>query len=385
MDPNLVGSALKAAAIDLLVSQISGRRRAAFDGREFAGLASRTAAMEPTTLHSLLGSAASSLLSSINIVVQKASPESISGILTASLHSCLLEPPNVVADWLAAIHIVLQNNGSRSMSPKTLNELRRFLVYDVFAGLCTLNAEAFSIVAVAFGNCLRLLPLEILDEEKFLIFKEDDGYLTTSRKVICAMNLIRSGSIESIDRCQSVILAAISWFVRTDVNTASISALRRSGMSIAIATSVVDDSARNQALMLILDAVLVQKASSINIELIGDLASKWNHQPGNVSGLSALLLTAADRVPKLDDKSIEMVAGILVQTMPADVGRVASGSGPASILSNRLNRILGVWAESKMVDIIPVNCLQRAISCLARPGSSGGLENTFVTMGLLNQ
>ena len=384
MDPTYVESDLKAAAIDLLVSQISGRRRAAFDGREFVGLASRTAAMEATTVHSLLGSAASSLLSSINVVVQKASPESISGILTASLHCCLLEPPNVVADWLAAIHIVLQNSGPRSMSPKSLNEVRRFLVNDVFAGLCTLNAEAFSIVASAFDNCVRLLPLEILDQEKFFTFKEDDGHLTTSRKVTCAMNLIRSGFFESTDRRQSVILAAISWFVRTDVNTASISALRRSGMSIAIATSVIDDSARNQVLMLILDAALVQKASSIKIELIGGLASKWNHQTGNVSGLSALLFTGADRVPKLNDKTIEMVGVILVQTMPADVGQVASGSGPASILSNRLNRILGVWTESEPKGIL-VNCLQRAISCLSRPGSRGGLESTFVTLALLNQ
>lgn len=386
MDVTLADTTLKAAAIDLLLSQISGRRRATFDGREFVGLAARTTATDASSLHLLLGSATSILLSSIHLIVSKASAESIAAILNGSWSCCLEEQPQVIIGWLTAIQSILLDSSSRNMSPKVVKDVRRFLVNTVFTGISTLDDNAFSVVETKFVDCLRAIPLEFLDhEEKFFTFKEDDEHLRMSRKVKCSMGLLLSGYFESRERIQSVFLSAIAWFVRLEANENSVSTFRRCGMAIATATVVLDDSVKNQVLMLMLEAMLVQKASSPNMELIGAITGKWTHQPGNVSSLSTTIFSAADRVLRLDDTSITLTAFGFLKTIPADIGAVTSKGGTASILSNRLIRILGTWTKSKGGDRILLTCLQMSLSCLAHSDSSGALQMSYVMMDFLNQ
>ena len=385
MDARLTGTALKDAAIDLLLSQCSGRRRAAFDGRDFSGLASRIAAMDSPQLRDLLGCASHSLLSSINHVALKSSAETIFGVLDGSWRSCLLEGPQVILSWLSAIHSVLQDVSSRSIGHKMLNDIRRFVVNDLFLGLVTLDDDTFSVVGIKIVECLRAVPLEMLDEQgKFFAFSENDNFIAASRGIQCSMELIQSGYVESKTRTLSILLSAVAWFMRVEANKCSASSRQRAGMSIAIATATFDNSTKEQALMLILEGMLVHGASLTDMSLIGALTAKWNYQTGNGTTLSTLLFTVADRVPTLDDTSIDSVTRAFVNALPVDIGAIAAKSGKASIFSNRFHRILGVYTKSQSADRMLMRCLHMSLFCLAHEGLNGALEMAVVTTDFLN-
>ena len=385
MDARLTGTSLKDAAMVLLLSQISGRRRATFDGREFSGLASRIAAMDSPQLRNLLGCAMTSLLSSINHVVLKSSAETIFGVVDGSWRSSLLEGPQGIIIWLSAIHSVLQDTSSRSIGHKALNDIRRFVVNDLFLGLVLLDDDTFSVVRIKFVDCLRAIPLELLDEHgNFFEYNKNENFIAASREIQCTMELIQSGYIESKTRTQSILLSAVAWFMQVEATMCPASALQRVGMSIAVATTAFDNSTKNQALMLVLDGIMIQGVSFTKVSLIGALAAKWNHQTGNVATLSTFLFSAADRVPTLDNTSFDLVTRSFIKALPSDVGAIAAKSGAASILSNRFHRILGPYSKIQSVDGMLLRCLHRSLLCLAHEGSSGAQEMAIVTTDLLN-
>ena len=375
----------KSACTKLLISQIRGRPRAVFDGREYIDLALKMTKMPATSIKTLLGQGEAPFIfiEALVDLVPKFSTDSAGEVVENFWRLCFNKVgdlPGMSVAFLKALKTLLKGEGNKKtlmISPKTLNFLRNFLVTRVFAGIrdapwtvtsASLTIEERSIVE-SYAGCLQEIPVSALVDAEFFTLKELDGFIGEALRYRCVMTLVKNGYFTNPTRASSEITSAIAWFSRQltsaeeEIFTVT---LLQVACSIADATSGENADRRKELLLTLLDNLLLTgpSASFVGLQMLGALLCRWVGGCGSDGDLSlaCLISVQIERWKELTPPTLQQIFRIMVHDLPFNLSSYARREKLSGVIFNRLWRVYNKWfelgAEQETMD-----CVRRALIC----------------------
>jgi hypothetical protein len=394
---------MKTACAKLLISQIRGRPRAVFDGREYVDLALRMSKMPVTALKSLLGQgdAPTIFIESLVDLIPKFSSDSVDEVIENFWRLCINQVghfPGFTVSFLSAMQTLINTGGNKKafiIPPKTLIFLRHFLLTRVFSGIrdapwtttTSSTAEERSIVEM-YASCLKEMPVTSLVEAEFFSLKELDGFVGESLRYRCVMILVRQGYFTTPSRASSEVSSAIAWFSRQLVSSEDeifSSTLLQVACSIAEATSGENSDRRRELLLTLLDNLLMtgSSASYVGLQMLGVLVCQWCKGSGSDGDLSLICLCATqmERWQELSPPTLQQTFRILVHDLPFNLATYARKEKLSGVVFNRLWRIYNKWLEQG-ADQETIDCVRKALIC-CRSADSGGEDFASLATSML--
>ncbi|KAI2495615.1 hypothetical protein MHU86_18889 [Fragilaria crotonensis] len=315
-------SDLNIASLRLLLSQFSGRRRAAIDGRDFVSLAAHVLSIKDTTL---LDNGGVFFYDGLSDLIRKSSTDLAESIISQSWELCrfkLAEYSDSVfaCKWLAAVAGILNEIKSNSsfLAPRTASILRVFVVQDVFQSLTKVSSIVSVDIAVdQLIKCLSEIPFGFLDE---LAFFSLDGKLDTLEllwRTRCIAALLGCGFFEHIDRMTRVTTSLFAWFARQSLLGATQQTMRKVGLLVASSVGTFNDATKNQVALLLLEAMLVHGPDVVALDL---LALVLNNGGSPSVSIAALYVRGVESLPTLSEATLEHLWMSVLRELPKNLG-----------------------------------------------------------------
>ena len=395
---------MKAACAKLLVSQIHGRPRAVFDGREYVDLALRISKMPVTTLRVILGQgdAPKIFLESFGDIVPKFSSEHVEEAIENVWRLCIHQVghcPGWTVSYLSATKKVLKSGVDKKsfcVSPKTTNIIRMFLLRRAFSGIrdaswttttSSAASDELSIVEM-YANCLMEMPLTALIDAEFFVLKDLDGFVGEALRNRCVMILVRQGYFATQSRASSEIASALAWFSRQLVSSEDeifSSTLLQVACSIAEASSGENSDRKRELLLSLLDNLLMAGsfAAYVGLQMLGALVGQWCKGLGSDGDLSLACLCAAgmERWQVLSPPTLQQTFRMLVHDLPFNLAAYARQEKLSGVVFNRLWRLYNKWWEQG-ADQETIDCVRKALIC-CRSVESGGTDFVSLASSML--
>ena len=380
---------MKAVSAKLLISQVHGRPRAVFDGREFVNLALRITKMQVSSLRGLLGDAAKIVIEAFGDIVPKFSSESVEEVIENVWRLCLNQVehfPDWTASFLSAMEKILRSavdKKSFSVAPKTVTTIRVFLLRRAFSGIrdapWTVSASAASdesCIIEAYASCLMQIPIQTLIDEEFFVFKGLDGFKGEALRNRCVMYFVRQGYFTTPSRASSEIYSALAWFTRQLVSSQDeifSSSLLQVACSISEATVGESAEQKRELLLTLLDNLLMTgpTASYVGLQILGALLGQWCKGLGSDGDLSLLCLCTAgmERWQALSPATVQRLFRILVHDLPFNLANYSRREKLSGVVFNKLWRVYNKWWEQG-ADTETLECVKKALIC-CRSAESG--------------
>eukprot|EP00980_Cylindrotheca_fusiformis_P029587 scaffold23542_cov147-Cylindrotheca_fusiformis.AAC.2 len=391
---------LESTCTALLLSQIQGRPRAVFDGREFVDLAFRISKTPVATSRKVFGQGESpSFIESFDAVISKLPSEKVDDAMQHVWGLCLHElqySSGWALSFLSAIQSFIgsqKDKKKKTTSPKTLKGVVAFLLRTVFSGIrdaswTETSASTEPSLVDQYARCLQEIPISSLVEVKFFAPQDDDGFLGEALRYRCIMILVSLGYFATPARASSEIQAALSWFSRQVVSSGDqvfSTALLHVTCSFADATTVENAEKRKGLLLMLLDDLLLvgSKASIVGLQMLGALVCQWCKGRGSDGNLSMLYVcsTSMTRWQDLSSSTLRKMFEVLVHDLPYNLASFAKAERIENIVFNRLFRIYNTWFEQG-VDKETIGCVRDALVC-CRNEESGADEFDYVASTIL--
>lgn len=375
----------KTACTKLLISQIRGRPRAVFDGREYVELAVKMTKMPVATIKTILGQGDAPIIfiNALVDLIPKFSTDAVAEVVEMFWllsFNQIGNLPRMPVAFLSAIKTIVrngENDNSLKISPKTLNFIRKFLVTRVFAGIrdapwatstTSSTIEERSIVE-SYANSLLELPLNTLTEAEFFTVKKLDGFVGEALRHRCVMVLVKKQYFTNTSRSSSEIASAIAWFSRQLTSSEEemfSSTLLQVASSIADATATENSDMRREHLLTLLDNLLLTGASAsfVGLQMLGVLVCKWTNGSGSDGDMSLLSLVATqmERWKELSPPTLQQTFRLVVHDLPFNLATYARREKISAVVFNRLWRIYNKWFDQG-ADQETINCVRRALVC----------------------
>lgn len=374
----------KTACTKLLMSQIRGRPRAVFDGRDYIDLALKISKLPPTNIKTLLGQGEAPILfiEALVDLVPKFSTDTVGEVVENFWRLCFNQVgnPGMSVAFLKAMKALVKGADDKKsflISPKTLTFFRHFLVTRAFAGIrdapwtstsSSSTIEERSIVE-KYADCLLEIPVSTLVDTEFFTLKELDGFPGEALRYRCVMVLVRKGYFTTPSRASSEIASAIAWFSRQLTSSEEevfSSTLLQVACSIADATAAENSDSRKELLLTLLDNLLLTgpSASYVGLQMLGVLVCRWVNGEGSDGDLSlaCLISTQMDRWKELSPPSLQQTFRILVHDLPANLATYIRAERMSSVVFNRLCRVYNKWFEQG-AEQETMDCVRKALIC----------------------
>eukprot|EP00934_Nitzschia_sp_Nitz4_P002194 Nitzschia sp. Nitz4//scaffold222_size33694//13520//19534//NITZ4_007862-RA/size33694-processed-gene-0.17-mRNA-1//-1//CDS//3329542591//2194//frame0 len=375
--------AVKSACTRLVISQIRGRPRAVFDGRDFIELALKLSKMPASTMKSVLGQGEAPVMfvEALVDLVPKFSSEAVGDVVENFWRLCVNQVtnlPEMTVAFLRAMKSLVQNDDKGNgilISTKSLSFLRGFLVTRVFAGIRDAPWSSTSSISTmeersiveTYTSCLLELPTSSLADADFFKVKELDGFVGEALRYRCIMLLVRDGYFTTPSRASSEINEAVSWFSRqltsSDEEVFS-STLLQVARSIAEATKGENSERRRELLLKLLDNLLSTGASSsfVGLQMLGVLICQWVNASGSDGDLSLLCLvsTQLDRWKELYPPTLQQTFRLLVHDLPFNLSTYGRTEKVSGVIFNLLWRIYKKWLQEG-ADQESLHCLRMSL------------------------
>ena len=395
----------KAACALLLTSQIRGRPRAVFDGREYLDLALRVSTTPISALRSLLGQgrAPGIFIESLVHLVPKFPSNTVEEAVENIWRLCINQVsyhPAWTMSFLSAVKVILKNGSEKkplSMSPKTLNFIRLFVLTRVFAGIRdapwaatsgALSIHESSIIEM-YSACLMEMPITSLMEVEFFSLKDLDGFVGEALRSRCVMILVRLGYFTTPSRASNEVSSAIAWFSRQLISAEDevfSSALLQVACIIAEATSVENSDRKREILLSFLDNLLLTPPTSsmVGLYLLSALVAQWCGGAGSDGDLSLtfLCVTGMGKWQAFSPPTLQQMFRLLAHDLPFNLALYARREKLSAIIFNRLWRIYNKWWESG-AEQETIDCLRKALLCCRSSDSGEDDFASFATTILL--
>lgn len=374
-------SKLKVACTGLMISQIQGRPRAVFDGREYVDLAYRLYKAPISKLKSVFGTEESPVfLESFSVVITKLSSEKAEEVIENVWNLCLHEiktMPAWTVSFLSAIKAILESSREKqksSQSPTTLKAVKSFLLHKVFSGMkdapwAEMSSATERSVVDLYAQCLAELPISSLSEVKFFALKDDDGFNGEALRYHCIMILARLRYFPTPARVSSEIQSALSWFSRQLVSSGDqMFSMKLLNVICAFAEATLVENAdkRKSLLLMLLDDLLLvgPQASSIGLRILGALLSQWSNGRGSDGDLSMACIcsTRMTRWQDLSASALRKMFEILVHDLPYNLAAFSKKERIGSVVFSRLFRIYKQWL-GQGTDEETIGCVRKALVC----------------------
>jgi hypothetical protein len=358
--------ATKTACMKIIVSQVRGRPRAVFDGREFVNLTLKMSRMPISTLKEFLGEdvAAELFLDSFGDMLAKYVSQTVEEAAEGVFRYCMNaigQNVRLVVKFLHSLKYLLHRasvSKAFRFSPKAVSFIQLMLLRRVFAGLRDAlrtsdgdqGLEDQRTVLKAYADCLSEIPFSVLQETDFFTVKELDGFVGESLRVEVIMLLVRDGVFESASRAHGEIASAIAWICRQIVacNDEIFSCIiLRVACTIAEATAKESSERMKELFLSLLDNFLMvsSTASFVGLEVLAALAFQWSHGNGSNGDLSLLFAfgSSIERWQDLSPDSLKDVFRLAVHDLPFNLARYVRREKLSKVFFNRLWRIYIKW------------------------------------------
>ena len=382
---------VKEACVSLLAAQIIGRRKAIFDGRDFANMALQISIMPLVSWNNLLGEgkASTSFVRCLEGVVNSLPSELIESGCSNLWEICLSlsgDNKELVIEFLKSLRSILrqQKRSKQSkMSPKTKKYLEHFVITRVFSDL----REAFSwgssdedkiaagedSIVGTYISCLSTIPLESLEQQGFFSYQEDDGFAGEAMRSLVILELVRIGYVTEPQARSVRISKILAWFVRklAAPGTEEYSdSLRRMSCSLAATSKVLSLSERQNHLLSIFEQLLLCQCQAypIALDLLSVVVSSWCGDVTTDGDLSMIYFSvhSTEKLNGLSDAALGQVFDFLRHDLPFNLATYGRLERISAILSNQIWRLIVAWSKHD-ADGEVVRALRKAFIC----GSNG--------------
>lgn len=342
-------SELNVASLQLLLSQFTGRRRAAMEGRDFVSLAAQVMSLHETTL---LDNGGTIFYSGISDLIRKSSTDLVDSIISQSWQNCLFKlkehgDTGFACKWLEAMAPILTDINTKntlSLSPRTSSVIRLFIIQDVFRSLVTASSiENIGGVFDELVKCLFEISNAFLDEQAFFSFdSKKETLIGLLWKARCIAALMGGGYIEEKERLRRMTTSLFAWFSRQTLKGETQLTMYKVGFTVASAVGGIDDSTKNQVALLLLEAMLVHGQDVVALDLLALVVNSWGTESAS---LSAISLRGSETLPTLSGDSLAQMWRLVLQELPTNLGSLARRTKTERLLSNRIVQVRNSWAD----------------------------------------
>jgi hypothetical protein len=153
----------------------------------------------------------------------------------------------------------------------------------------------------AFVECLTEIPHPVLEEQLFFAFDPKKEVVEHLWRIRCVSALINVGYFEEKEILRKITTSLFAWFSRQELQGGTQFSMRKSGFAIASAVEAIDDTTKNQVVLLLLESMLINGHRVVALDLMGLLASQWGSRTTSVISLA---LIGTESLPQLSATSI---------------------------------------------------------------------------------
>lgn len=381
LEPLLKEKVAVRACVELLCSQIAGRRRVYVEGGDFLRLLS-----EFFTFHSK-GFLEDDIIfetfmESFHDVFPKFSIDQMNQILLIVWKKCIETKSK--KSRAASLHKFLQQVqqllSSNLNSSKVLSSVRAFVLQNILSDLSNESsdmtmtrtmAESQSILEV-FSLCLKHIPVGVLEEDG-RVFKSQlaqSSFHIEVFRIAVLLELLKMGYFETSKRSTQELATIASWLSKRIISTnehIDFHTYCRLSFSFASATTTTSfASSKRDTLTHILDSLLLAADSfkaKMGLAWLGIVLAQWCSGNGSDSELSLayLCFIRPDFGELLQSKAFDDFLSIVQNDLPYNFVSTSRREKMSAVVANYLRRLLEHW-NSKGFDPDVIADVQRTVT-----------------------
>jgi len=364
---------LKPACAKLLVSQVTGRRRAAFDGRDFVKLVNRLALMPSSSFNATLGKGSGPVIfiASLQSFLPKVPSDNVEAVLLSLWKICEVEleakcSVSCTVAYLESLSTLLETREKKEslrLSPRTYTIIVQVLLQSVFSTMASSGLETLPMmhtVEKAFLDCLSLLEATVLEENQLFVLNGSSDYQSTDLfKSFCIIGLVCRQYFDHEGRVSKELLKVVAWFANQRGSTGDLGAapLRELAFRIAIATKAVTSETKKDIMSLLFEALHVNGPGP-SLELLGMIASTWSNgqECDAESSTVETYFGPADQDSILPPSTMSNVSKLLLNDVPCNFGTYGRSGKLQGLVANSVLRIVKTWSEQGVAqqDLTPL-------------------------------
>lgn len=395
-----ISETTKECCVSLLSAQISRRRKAIFDGKDFTNMALQVCISPLVSFNTLLGSgkAALKFVKCLEGVVRLPTELVVNG--ASNLWEVCLSLSNdeaeLLVNFLNSVRNILKEQGKRGkqsgLSQKTMSFLEELISSRVFSDLRDLswgasigenNATEERSILKAYVACLSELPLSTLEKFDVFVFHDDDSFSGEMFRTLVVLALVRGRYFNDGARAMREFSKVLAWFSRKYISPGAelyLETLRRMSCALAAATAVLSASERREILLTIFEQLLLCQATAalIGLDLLACMLASWSSDVAQDGGLSMAYICkhSTEELQGLSDTALGRIFALFQHDLPSNLATYGRREKISAIIANQLWRLHSTWTRHD-ADQEVLACLQKAFIC---GSSSETKEEDFVAL-----
>ena len=391
----------KEGCVSLLSAQICGRRKAAFEGKDFTNMALQICIMPLVSFNAMLGSGKASLkfVKCLEGVVRSLPTELVENGASNLWEVCLslsTDETELLVNFLNSIQTILKEHGKggkqSSISPKTMKFLEQFISTRVFAELRELswgasigenNAAEEESILKSYVACLTALPLASLEQFDVFAFQEDDSFSGEVLRALVILELVKGRYFKDPARAMREFSKVLAWFSRKYVAPGAelyLETLRRLSCALAAATAVLSASEKREILLSMLEQLLLCQATAafVGLDLLSVMLASWCSDVATDGDLSMayICVHSTEKLQGLSDSALGQVFAFFRHDLPCNLASYGRKEKISAIIANQIWRLYTTWSRHD-ADQDVLTCLKKAFIC---GSSSETKEEDFVSL-----
>ncbi|GKY95699.1 hypothetical protein MPSEU_000530700 [Mayamaea pseudoterrestris] len=379
--------------ISLLCSQLKGRRRAAYDAKDYVGMALKLANLSSEEWHGYVraGNALTMFVSTLPGIAQKMPSDGYSTFenIWRNCFADRHQNMELVGTFLASTKEILS---STSLPPKLTNALRRLIMgiitEDVLdLPLTMLRAKCDNSkpsLIERYTLCLGAIPRASLEEcEFFNVSRSFDGFGPESKKVISMLTMMEQNYFTRMSEELTIIGA---WLVQkcnspiAESDRESLHLIVASFANLSIHESTPVKCAR---LLKALEALLTFKScgTRLGVQWLAIMIAYWcrSEPVGDELTLGFLYITASGLLSLMDSSKLVHMLEQAMTELPGNLAAFCTREKMSSNVSNFVHRLFIAWSDMDAVDADVMECLHKTDLACQR-NSHGMNDDIFVSL-----
>ena len=357
---------VRSACIKLLISQIKGRPRAVFDGRDFVKLASKICKMPAASIGNILGEEEASeiFVDSFGEMMTKFISQDVEQVIENVFRFCMFQFDRNSAltitlfESIKRILTQVETDKSPRFSPKCIKSLHVFLQQKAFPGIYDATSKHAAVVppnqvtkiVEAYADCIALIPNTSVVDNKIICTADSIGFGGECLRIRLLMSLIRNDSHSWSSHSYREITSSIAWMsqqlIGGDEGVFS-TALLQTACTVAGASSKEGRDRKKDIIVSFLDNLLMvdSNASLVCLGILSAIVFQFCYGYGSDGDLSLLRVFGpsiekwVDLPPEVLKKTYELA----VHDLPFNLAKFSRRESLTDVVCNRLSRIFNKW------------------------------------------
>ena len=391
---------MKIACIKLLLSQMKGRPRAVFDGREFVNSALKISKMPIITMRKLLGEkeAAEVFIESIGEMLSKFISHEVDTVIENIFQFCtslIDRNSTLIVRFFRSINRLLHqaaaDDKSPRFSPKLLKSIQIFLEQKAFLCLCDtynttsategVSSDQITNIIDAYADCLIELPDTLLfeNENKLSSAQNCDNFSGKCLRIRVNMTLIRKNCSSLSSPSYREIASSIAWIFQQLIASRDeifSSKILQVTCTIAEASCRATADGKKELIISFLDNLLMvdSSASFVGLEILAALVYQNGYGSDGDLSLLRSLGTSIGKWVDLPPQILKKAFKLAVHDLPFNLAMYTRREKLSGVVFNRLWSVYVKWQE-QCSDEATLAPLRRSLICCRDTNSTTNVED----------